>query len=75
LRQCEDRHIVKQIIGCDYDGVKIDVEIQKKQLQRKNELGVQCLAVRHKANNSMQILYAICLVVCTIMVVYITKMY
>jgi hypothetical protein len=43
LRQCEDRHIVKQIIVCDYDGVKIDVELQ--QAREKKKLGMQCLAV------------------------------
>jgi hypothetical protein len=44
----------------------------KKQLQRKNELGVQYLAVRQKSNNSMQILYVISLVVYTLILVYIT---
>jgi hypothetical protein len=44
LRQCEDKHIVKQIIAVEYDVVNIDVEIQQTN-SKKNELEVQCLAV------------------------------
>jgi hypothetical protein len=41
----------------------------QKKIKKKNEHGVQCLAVRQKANNAMQTLYAICIVVYTLILV------
>jgi hypothetical protein len=48
LRQCDDRHIVKQIIVCDSDGVKIDVEIPNKKIKEKTNLACNVLQYKKK---------------------------
>jgi hypothetical protein len=63
LGQCEDRHIIKQIIVCDYDGVKIDVEIQHTSSKKTRTLrAMSCSMTKSKQLNADFICHISCCV-------------
>jgi hypothetical protein len=53
LRQCEDIHIIKQIIFCDYDGMNSDVEIQQTySMKKRTWRAIYCSMTKSKQLNA-----------------------